>query len=1078
MSLHGFSKKVLCSAFFFLAVYAFPSAQETDTSIITISSAQKTEYAKDENSDEELITFTGNVSLSVKTKSTEVKIEASSVTFNRATDMLSAKGGVSLVQTEGGTAGGQKIFAESLLFNTRTMEGVFDEARVFQTQGTGLNLPTGSTLVVNAEIFGRDSSSTVVFKNGELTFCEDENPHWKIKASRIWLLPGQEFAFFNAVLSLGNVPVLYLPAFYYPKDELVFHPVFGYTSRMGYYFQTTTYLYGRKPLSKSSSSSSSSSSSNSSTSATDVMDGIFNFMKPTSLKKQEREGLVLHNLDEDYTGSTSDYVKLIADYYTTAGGLLGVDASFAPKTEKISISRISASLMLGFSTTVFSTGSGYSQYAPSGKVYYNTSSFMGLNLPFRYSAGLSAEISSPFTLKVSLPLYSDPFFNDDFASRDEDMDWFSFLMSRTSNSTGTSTSSGSEINSFEWNVNASYSVKLPELLKPYISTLSFTGSSLVRFASRTNKSVGSEDLLSSYSPQRKFFYPSQVTPLQFSAKVSGTIFEYPASSQMKSQSVSYAVPLDIPEELKPPAQDNETKKETDSSSEETVFTMPELTLEKNIASINQASFSGLSYKLTYSLSPALVTQMQYDGEKLSSPEDFDWSQIQSSYIQMKSPLELSSLFTYRSSFVSVKNTLSFTPVYQDHPSTEGLSQNQANNLKSSDYAARKLELSESNTVSFRPFLYSSVFAKSGIDWNTSFKLLRTQYNGTVSDPSWDFIGLDITDSASFTAHTVSATFRADETESFSQSLVLTTTLPPQTDLYKATLSLTFPYVTASLSAGIQKKSASSDEWKLQPLQQNASLSLFKQTSLPLTLSESFNYNLEEGHGESFRLSLSWNNIVASYTMQHTYGYDFDSSLGWVTRGEKEFLPVNFSLSYSLKTQVFRFWKNRITLTPSLSTSIVLDFIRPTSSYFTFSPTLSFSINNFLEISFSAQSRNDVIYRYVQNLFPSGISIPGETNPFVDLFNSFAFWGDGQFYDSNQTARKSSGFKLKSLSVKVSHDLHDWKLSAELSVSPRLVTSGGQKQYSFDPYFTLSVVWKPLPSIKTQVTDKYGTWEFE
>ena len=157
---------------------------------------------------------------------------------------------------------------------------------------------------------------------------------------------------------------------------------------------------------------------------------------------------------------------------------------------------------------------------------------------------------------------------------------------------------------------------------------------------------------------------------------------------------------------------------------------------------------------------------------------------------------------------------------------------------------------------------------------------------------------------------------------------------------------------------------------------------------------------------------------------------------------------------------------------------MLDFLRPTSSYFTFAPTLSFSIHEFLDISFSAQSRNDVIYRYVQNLFPGTIHIPGETNPFVDLFNSFAFWGDGQFYDSNQTKRKSSGFKLKSLSVKVTHDLHDWRLSAELSVSPRLTTSGGQKRYSFDPYFTLSVIWKPLPSIKTQVTDDYGTLKIQ
>ena len=47
-------------------------------------------------------------------------------------------------------------------------------------------------------------SNTVAFKNGSLTFCDEENPHWHIDATRIWLLPGGEFAFFNALLYVGG----------------------------------------------------------------------------------------------------------------------------------------------------------------------------------------------------------------------------------------------------------------------------------------------------------------------------------------------------------------------------------------------------------------------------------------------------------------------------------------------------------------------------------------------------------------------------------------------------------------------------------------------------------------------------------------------------------------------------------------------------------------------------------------------------------------------------------------------------------------------------------------------------------
>ena len=37
----------------------------------------------------------------------------------------------------------------------------------------------------------------------------------------------------NAVVYVGKIPVLYLPAFYYPKDELLFNPAFGYDERFG-----------------------------------------------------------------------------------------------------------------------------------------------------------------------------------------------------------------------------------------------------------------------------------------------------------------------------------------------------------------------------------------------------------------------------------------------------------------------------------------------------------------------------------------------------------------------------------------------------------------------------------------------------------------------------------------------------------------------------------------------------------------------------------------------------------------------------------------------------------------------------
>ena len=85
---------------------------------------------------------------------------------------------------------------------------------------------------------------------------------------------------------------------------------------------------------------------------------------------------------------------------------------------------------------------------------------------------------------------------------------------------------------------------------------------------------------------------------------------------------------------------------------------------------------------------------------------------------------------------------------------------------------------------------------------------------------------------------------------------------------------------------------------------------------------------------------------------------------------------------------------------------------------------------------------------------------------MDLINGFRF--------DDEELRKSSGFKLKSLEITMMHDLHDWDFKCRFKVEPRLVTeSGNKKHYDFSPYFSLSVVWRPMDSFKTKIEDKYG-----
>ncbi len=1096
-------KKII---FFFLALINFSGLfAESSRTTIKIISAENTEYKKNEQGDDEIV-LKGAVSLSVSKDSVTTTISADYVTYNRVTDMLYANGNITLLQT-GSSSGEQNISANTLLFNTSTLEGIFDGGKVIQTQSDAINLPSGSTLIVASDIFGRDSSGTIDFKNAELTFCDDENPHWKIWASNIWLLPGGEFAFFNAILTIGSLPLLYLPAFYYPKDELIFNPAFGYHERKGYYFQTTTYLYGRKPLNTESSSDSD-----------DITAGLFNFMKSTTLKDQVREGLVLHNLDTDYTGDTTNYFKIEGDYYSNLGIKIGADGVFKPKKY---ISNISGNLDLGFSNTIFETSSQYLPYSSTGKIYSDSSNFMGLELPFRYGANFQLSMSKPFNLTVSLPIYSDPYFEGDFGERSEYIDWIGFLMSSSEDDDETSTST---VSSFTWSANASYSLPLPDFLKPFINSVSFSGiTSSIVFSSKsrtfTSDEISSkESEWKTYTPERYFYYPSQVTPFKISGTISGTLISVSgngkSSSKTKTDQKKIAVSLDVPqdflteEEKNLLAQKNDSSKEDEKSleksensadkkseeisenpqteAEKTVLQESDLPLLTSSVSSSVTAMNGLSYKLSYSITPSYTSQISYNASELTSPSDFDWSNVYSTYYQIKSPSTLTSSLSYRDSFASMSNVISFNPVFQAHPNLDGYSETSAASVKKTDYNAKKLDLTNTNSISLKPFIYSNIFKNTSLDWKTTIKLLRTEFLGDVDNPEWDYIvpmSLEEWDSTdTVTSHSLSATFSAVE-DNFSQILTLSTKLPPQVDEYNATLKLNFPYLSLNFGLGIEQVSEEDTSFELQPFQQSASLKLFNSD---LSLTESFNYELEDSdeteesrksHADSFKLALTYKNLQFAYTMSYTKGYDFDENEGWISRDTKEFLPYSASLAYTTKSKTFKYWFNRISFAPSLSTSIVYDFLRPTNSYFRFVPSITFKINDFFDLSFSSESRNSVIYRYIQNYTGNEGLINGETNPLVDLWNSFVFWSDTSFWDPNQTKRKASGYKIKNLSISLTHNLCDWDLSSTLTFKPRSTTNDeGKKVYDYHPYFSLSVTWRPMSSIKTEIVDEYGEWE--
>ena len=920
----------------------------------------------------------------------------------------------------------------------------------------------------------------------------------------------------------------------YPKDELIFNPSFGYKSRTGYFFNTTTYLYGRK------------SADSSSTSSDDDDDKInfFSLMNTSSMKEQVREGLVLHNLDEDFKGDTSHYVKIMADYYENLGIMTGIDANVVPGSY---LTSLVANLELGFSNTVFKNNSVYTPFNALGDKVSDSSNFMGFDAPFRYQANLKMTFAKPFTLNISIPIYSDPYFDYDFNNRAESMDWIGYAMNggKTSEDDDEDVT---EISSFTWNLNGSYKIPLPAAVSPYVSSLSVSSfSSSVAYSSKaatlTDRDEYADDSAwATYTPARKFYYPSQVNPFKSTLSISGTIFKYPAdSSSSKAKSAASLVKIDefkteeellkekeeaekkaeearlaslTPEQRKAEEEKKKGEKSDGESESKVVFDESVLpSLSVSVPSVK--SVGDLTFTLGYTVTPDFTSQFSYSSTALETPEDFSWSDMQSTYINVKSPATLSSTLGYKGGFFSLTDSLTFSPVYQRHPylksaevdengnestSNGGYTEASKLSIKKTDYNARKLDLSSTNTATIKPFYYTDHFSGTSLAWNSTMKLVDTEflsdeYTSDDDDPEWEYHVFDFWDKDEFTTHSLTGTFAASELDGkLTQSLALTSTLPPRYKSYTGTLTLGFPCVTLTTSGGIKENETEQTEsnadswekWIKQDFSESLSVSLFDSK---LKISQSYAFDFEKWDHESFKASVSGYGAQLSYVASYVSGYYFNvatdddgnviSRRGWKANSsdEKKFQPYSMTLSYTKPSATYKYWSDRVSFAPTLTTSVVYDFLRPTSSYFSFKPGLTFKINNFLDVSFSAETKNSVIYRYfcTAENYEYYYAGKGERSWFKDLLDSFRF--------DDKEKRESSAFKMKTVSLSVTHDLDDWDLNFSMSVSPTLISeTDGTKSYDFSPEISLSIAWRPLSSMKTELkyelddTTKESVWE--
>ncbi|HNZ26701.1 MAG TPA: hypothetical protein PLG34_09570 [Spirochaetota bacterium] len=148
------------------------------------------------------------------------------------------------------TGTGNVVFKDSELefsgkhffYNFEINRGVLFDGRTKLLQGGDSGL--AGAFFKGEKILQTDTDDAVLSK-GQLTTCDNENPHYSLTVSKMWINQKGEWGILNGAIYIGPIPFFYIPIYYHPKS-LNINPSFGFRSREGWFLNTTYYILGKE----------------------------------------------------------------------------------------------------------------------------------------------------------------------------------------------------------------------------------------------------------------------------------------------------------------------------------------------------------------------------------------------------------------------------------------------------------------------------------------------------------------------------------------------------------------------------------------------------------------------------------------------------------------------------------------------------------------------------------------------------------------------------------------------------------------------------------------------------------------
>jgi len=997
-----------------------PPKDEEKKRILEIKSAKETQYFTVEEIDEDYVLLLGNVAIEIQEESATHRIKAHRVLLNQTENILTAEGGIEYTLIKG--AEEEVFIGEKLTFDIRSWEGVF-----FSGGLEAERTIAGETIRFRflGESISRLEKDTVVIDKGTITSCDlPENPHYHIRARKIWVTAPNEWALLHAVLYIGHVPVLYLPFFFHPGDEFFFHPAIGYRNREGNFIQTTTYLVGQKPRS------------------TSALSFLAATEESTTQYELERRGLFLRPLsDKPIKVDENRFLKVMLDFYSRLGGFAGIEGNFPPQVDfrgGLAVSRTLYQVPGSLAYTPWKEEDGV--YSSS----WNRAYLFGFPLPLRFGLESSWDLGSGnYTLSGSFEYYTDPSFTSDFFNRAEDTGLTRLIGIEPLEET---TEGGKQNLTWELNGQMDFSDKFDT---PFVKTFSFPSIRANLFWD--SKDNEDPEVDQDYDPAREFYYPDSLKLPSASFQVLGDLVDITRpslgkKSQPEAEPVSLSEvqeTLRIPDALEKvslPEQENAVR-----SIEAIGLRQPQPKADTPVA----LEKTPLHFRLSYQVRPNILVEQKFNSKNWTEPQDV-------AYDLQYTGFDTSGVSSLDYSLTVLENVLALS----------------GNLLYRGDY--RTTETDWNNSVAstlgldYYPFADDPIFGKSSLSYDVTSTFYRYTRNDALSQPGYYGSGIRWDDEW-FSQHALQAALRWRMFEADS-SFSLSAQLPPRQAsvtgnlelnvwLLTTTVNTVFKYEGSDLGHQFQEY----EDWAFGPLIAKQILRL----SEDVDISEELRCDIERPNLTSSLTSLNLWGFYGSFTAERLIPKELNNLNGqWEDQGTREyFLPSYVNLGYKLTTEERYFWKKRIRTQTTVDTSWSMNIEEFTENRLDFSLTFRLFIHKFLQLSFTSRSYNNRTFQYIPGLVDQ-VAEYDRVNILDDLLKSF------NFFDIND--RRISGFKLGSITVEATHYLHDWNLI--LSYEGKPYVNEEAKKYQWGNTFSVVLQWLPIPEMKSTIDYKGGVPE--